>query len=149
MCCKHVCKRALFKELNLLLNCTLCNIQVYIKLFSLPFLFQHRVVNFVSSEVLTSKDEKIMAFVFYFKKEKSRSQETRRRKKNILFLGFVNSEHCRPSWESTQVISLDKISAKKRVHSYIQDYMWEILIKALSVQEPYLRDLFQICPGFI
>lgn len=90
-----------------------------------------------------------MAFVFYFKKEKIQDHRKQEEERKTLFLGFVNSEHCRPSWESTQVISLDKIFAKKTVHSYIQDYMWEILIKALSAQEPYLRDLFQICPGFI
>jgi len=66
-----------FKELNLMLNCTPCNIQASVKLFCFPFLLGHRWLILPSSEVLTIKDEKNNDICILFEvREKSRPQET-------------------------------------------------------------------------
>lgn len=96
------------------------------------------------------KMKKIMVFVLYFKR-KTETMETRKKKKKdkANHPKSLNSECYKSSWQSTQAINKDKISTKNRVHAYIQHFMWESLTTAQSAQKPYLRYLFQICPGFI
>lgn len=94
------------------------------------------------------KIKKIMAFVLYFKR-KTETMETVRKKKTKQIILSLNSEHTDPLENQPKSSVENKISTKNRVHAYIQHFVWESLITVPSAQKPYLRYLFQICPGFI
>lgn len=133
------------------------NAELYTRQYSsfsqtLQFSLPPRIANFAQLwglNFIYLKMKKVMVFALYFKRKTETMERRWKKRQSKSSLVFSNSEHYRSSWESTQVISEDKISTKNRVHAYIQHFMWGSLTTAQSAQKPYLRYLFQICPGFI